>query len=333
MRSSWTFFYSPGRTLLLSILSTIIIGTFLLSLPCAQKGAHSLLDIFFTATSATCVTGLLTIPLDSFTFIGQLIILILIQIGGLGLITLTVFLMSLFIELGLGTQYMAGQVLELDSWKNSRKMITFIIGLTISVELIGTVLIFFTLPSERSLGNTLFLSVLHSVSSFCSAGFYLFRNGFNPLKTDVTFLFITTILMLVGELGFIVWREITERVQSLLYHKRPHHFSLHTKIVLSMTTSLIMFTFLILWFLEHKRSFNDASFLTTFFNILFNAVSYRSTGFTTLAISTVHLATFFIIMVISFIGSSPGSTGSGINNNFCNFYCCNSLSYFRKNVC
>lgn len=120
---------SPGRTVLLSIFLTICIGTTLLMLPAAQHVPISFIDCFFTATSATCVTGVLTIPFDSFTFIGKLIILALIQIGGIGLLTLWLFLISLFVELGIGTHFLIGQVYELTALKNPKRILFLLLDL------------------------------------------------------------------------------------------------------------------------------------------------------------------------------------------------------------
>ena len=306
-----SFLSSPGRTVLISIVATIFIGTFLLALPAAQVLSHSFIDLLFTATSATCVTGLLTIQLTEFTTFGHVIILALMQIGGLGLITLTVFFMSLFVELGLGTQLMAGQVLEIENWKRSKKIIGFIIGLTLTMELVGTVLIFFTAGAQGSIQHSLFLAFFHAVSSFCSAGFTLFPGKMLLFKTNILFLGITTILMLVGELGFITWHEIILYIKSLK-HRRHFNLSLHSKLVLSITGFLVTFSACIIWLLERTHGFSSMTGVQTFANVLFNTISYRSTGFTTLDITTIHLATFFLIMVIAFIGSSPGSTGSGI---------------------
>ena len=109
--------FPPEQIVLFSILLMIGIGTFLLSLPIAQEKPATLLDLFFTATSATCVTGLFTIPIDQFTFFGKVVLLMLIQIGGLGLITMTLFFLSTFMNIGMGTQLIAGTILELNTWK------------------------------------------------------------------------------------------------------------------------------------------------------------------------------------------------------------------------
>ncbi len=307
------FFASPGRTLLGSIILTIIVGTFLLALPIAQKTPHHWLDLFFTATSATCVTGLLTVPLQSFTTFGHIIILILMQVGGLGIMTLTFFFMSLVIKMGIGTQLMAGRLLEIASWKDSKRILGFIISLTFCAELLGTIIFFFLLKSpEASLLHTLFLALFHSVSAFCSAGLTLFPHGMLSFITNIPFLLVTTLIMILGELGFITWYELIAYVKALVLHKRRPHLSLHTKIVLSITTGIVVISGLLLWLLEHTHSFSSLSPLTTLINVLFDTISYRSTGFTTLPLATMQLATFFLIMIISFIGSSPGSTGSGI---------------------
>ena len=162
--------FSPGRIILLSIFTTILVGTGLLALPISQIKPIPLLDLFFSATSATCVTGLFTVPLDQFTFFGKIIMLILIQIGGLGLITLTLFLLSLFVNFGLATQIMAGQILEIDSWKNIRKMLLFIVLITLTVEGIGALCIAATLMNKLPFGQVCFLSIFHAISSFCNAG-------------------------------------------------------------------------------------------------------------------------------------------------------------------
>src|SRR5690606_4994423 len=137
MSNSTRWFHSPGILLLISFIALIIIGTGLLSLPSAQVYPLSFFDVLFTATSATCVTGLLTIPLTAFTFFGQCILLVLIQLGGLGLITMTLFAASFLLELGLSTQLMAGKLLDINGWYNCKKILAYIIIITLIAETIG----------------------------------------------------------------------------------------------------------------------------------------------------------------------------------------------------
>jgi len=311
MSLNYSITHSPGRVLLLSIIGIIIIGTFLLALPSAQIVPHDLIDLFFTATSATCVTGLLTIPLTEFTLFGKAIILGLIQIGGLGLITMTVFLISLFFQVGIKTHLMAGHLLELDNWKNSKRIIAFIATLTFSVELLGALLFYYIIPAQATDDPLWFTALFHAISSFCSAGFSIFPQGMSIFFNNSPFLIITILLIVIGELGFVTWHELTQMAQAS-WERRWFKLSLHSTIVLSYSSMLTCGTIIFLGLLEGATSLADNSFYYTFLNICFNAISFKSCGFTTVSVATFQCATFLLIMVVTFIGSSPGSTGSGI---------------------
>ena len=134
--------FSPSRIILFSMFFTIVVGTLLLALPISRIQPISLVDLFFTATSATCITGLFTVPLHHFTWFGQAVILALIQIGALGLATMSLFVISLFVDMGLATKLMAGQILELNTWHNVRKILIFIFITTILTELVGALCLF-----------------------------------------------------------------------------------------------------------------------------------------------------------------------------------------------
>jgi trk/ktr system potassium uptake protein len=310
-----SFAFSSGRTIIGSFILVVLIGTLLLNLPAAQHISVSFFDCLFTALSATCVTGLLTVPLSSFTIFGQCIILILMQIGGLGVITLSVFFVSLFAEVGLATQQLAEHALELSTWKDTRHLLRFIILLTTCMEIAGTLIIYFLLPHKGL--YALFLALFHAVSSFCNVGLALFPStammapgSLIPFATNIPFLFITALLILVGGLGFITWYELIGYVTSL-HSKRRFHFSLHSKLVFTMSFWLIVMSVLAILLLEQ----NNLALLTIpeqLTNAFFNAVSYRSTGFTTISMNFLTPAMLFFIMILSFIGSSPGSAGSGI---------------------
>lgn len=305
------FSQSPGRLLILSILGIITIGSFLLALPSAQTVPHDFIDLFFTATSATCVTGLLTIPLTEFTTFGKGIILALIQIGGLGLITMTVFLISLFVQVGMKTHLMAGQLLELDTWNNSKKIIKFITLLTFTAELLGAIVLWFIISPEQSNDPLAFTALFHAISSFCSAGFSIFPKGMGIFTHNAPFLLVTMGLLIIGELGFIPWHELA-RAAKAAYQKRWFKLSLHTKIVLYYSSLLTISTTVALWLLEGRTLLTQESPFYAILNTVFNAISFRSCGFTTANIALFQCVTFLLIMVVSFIGVSPGSTGSGI---------------------
>jgi trk system potassium uptake protein TrkH len=303
--------FPPEQLVLLSIVGTICVGTILLALPSAQIKPAPLLDLFFTATSATCVTGLFTIPIDQFSLFGKAVLLLLIQIGGLGIITMTLLFLSTFMNLGLGTQLMAGRILELESWKQIRRTLFVIISVTFLTELLGTVCIFGVLKKSYSFGMALFIATFHSVSSFCSAGITLLEGGMSAYSNNIIMVLITIILMFVGELGFVTWQEISDWFIAKLQHK-TYRFSLHSKIVLYASTILLSCSGIIFWILEHNNILANLSAMQTTINTLFYVISFRSTGFLLTSIGSFHLATILLIMIIAFIGSAPGSTGSGI---------------------
>jgi len=307
---------SPGRMLLLSILGTIVVGSCLLALPYAQKNPLSFMQVFFTATSATCVTGLLTAGLDNFTMFGQFIIFLLMQIGGLGLTTMTFMFFAFFKDMGLSRQWVAGQILDIERLSDVRRMLIFIIAFTGFIELIGALITFIVIRPHYPLPTAIFYACFHAVSSFCSAGLTLFPQGFVQYQTNSTMLITTSFLMFIGGFGFVAWHEILSYIRARLQKKRTAlHFSLHTKLII-MYSFLITFISICLFFvLEYNNTLAGLSFGTQLCNAMFNGISIRSTGFLTVSSSALQLATILIIMVISFIGAAPGSTGSGIKTN------------------
>lgn len=305
-------FFSPSRTILFSISFAIILGTVLLSLPFSQAQPVSLIDSFFTATSCTCVTGLLTVPLDYFSTIGQLIIMMLIQIGGLGLITLTFFVVSLFVNLGLSTQVMAGEMLDLDSWKNIKKILLFIIMLTIIIEVTGAFFIFQTLRHDFPLTKALFYSCFHAVSSFCNAGITPFGEaGMVTYAENYTMLLTTSFLMISGGIGFITWQELIKKL-NIWSKKTRSHLSLQTKIILTYYFFFIATGTFIFWLLERNNTFEAFSHPLQLLNAFFTSVTSRSGGYLTVHADDMQHASVFTMMINAFIGSAPGSTGSGI---------------------
>lgn len=311
MSSSRLAHFSAGRVILFALFCTILVGTFLLSLPIARLRPMSFVDLLFTSTSATCVTGLFTIPLEQFSFFGHCVILGLIQIGGLGVITLTLFILSLFVNLGLATQLMASKLLELESWKNIRHLLLFIVLITVVTELIGAICFFCTFIKMYTPGHAAFLSVFHSISFFCNAGITLFGNNQQIYAHNYALIIISTALMLLGGLGFVTLYELFEYFTQWNGTK-PHHFSLQSKVVLYGALIGISVTALLVYFLEHNHAFILMSPTEKILSSIFQAVSFRSTGLLTLPIANLHLATLFLIMLVGFIGSAPGSTGSGI---------------------
>jgi len=303
--------FSPSKFIFLSIFFTITIGTFLLALPISRTKPVALLDLLFTATSATCVTGLFATPMSSFTTFGHSVILGLIQVGGLGLITLTLFVLYLFVNVGLATQLMAGKLLDMESWTSVKRLLYFIIGFTLFCEISGALVLFSTFKHLYSTSYAWFLSFFYSISSFCSAGMPLLADNMEVYQSDYTILSVMTILMFLGGLGFVTLFEIKDYIWAKL-QKTRHVFSLHSRINLSMTVITIIVCALLICFLEWGNAFTDMNPLLKIITILFHTLSFRSTGWATVPIMDLQRASIFLMMVSTFIGASPGSTGSGI---------------------
>lgn len=303
--------FSPSRMILLSVVFTIIVGTACLALPSARTTFIPLIDLLFTATSAISVTGLLTVPLNSFSLSGQVIILILMQIGGLGLITLTLFTVSLFVDLGLATQVMAGEMLDLENWTGTRRILIFIILLTLFCELFGAIILFQTLKNHYPLDKAIFYSLFQSVSAFCNAGINIIDNGIVQYANDYLMLGTMATLMFIGGIGFITLKELLLRFKPYA-QKTKRLLSLQTRIVLYYMSTLVIINTFIFWLLERDNTFSLMSLPQQILNAFFTSMSSRSGGFLTVYANDMQLASLFNIMINAFIGSAPGSTGSGI---------------------
>ncbi|HJM68365.1 MAG TPA: potassium transporter TrkG [Candidatus Babeliales bacterium] len=306
-----TFMHHPAKLLVLSFLVMIVIGTLLLALPIARLQPISWFDLFFTATSTTTVCGLYTIPIDQFTTFGHVVLFFLMQIGGLGLITMTLFFISLFAKLGFSSQMMAGKLLEVERMPDVNKILVLTCVLSLMIEFIGACFIFLTLKDQYDILPAIGLSIFHSVSAFCNAGISLFPHGMISFSNDPFFLLVTAILILFGSLGFVPWFEIM-KYTGLIKEYGKRNLSLHSRIVLVISVVLILFGTGLFWVLESNNTLAQQSYFVSFVNAFFNASSIRSAGFLSVPFADLHMATIFIIMVFSFIGSSSGSTGSGI---------------------
>ncbi|MEX2438178.1 MAG: potassium transporter TrkG [Candidatus Babeliales bacterium] len=305
--------FSPGRTLLISYIIAIIAGTTLLALPFARTTHIPLIDLIFSAASTTTVTGALTVPIDQFSFFGKCVILFLIQVSGIGFATISFFMMTLFVKLGLSSQMIAGQVLEIDAWQNIKKIIIFIVLSTIFFESIGAAFIFGTIRHHYPFYQAIFLAIFTSVSAFCNAGMSLFPHGMQVYNHNIPFLLLLSFLITMGGLGFTTLYEVfIWSLKKITRKKRAHQLSLNSKIVLKTTMLLISMATIIFWILEHNNTLAGMPLGVSFVNALFTATVDRSAGFSLISINSLQMASLFMILILSFIGSSPGSTGSGI---------------------
>lgn len=303
--------FSPGRTILLSMIATALIGTVLLALPCSHTTPMSIFDIFFTAVSTTCVTGLFTVPTTDFTLFGHFILLILIQIGGIGIITMSLFAFSLFVDFGLARQVMAEQMLEMELKKNLPDLLLFIIKYTIIVEMIGAAALYFTSFSSMPTGQAIFYAIFYAVSSFCNAGITPHHELIKLHDQQIPFMVTIMMLTFIGGIGFITGNDLLNAIIKMTKRER-YRLSLQTKVVLYGTALLTVCTTIGIYLLETPKTLTGYHPCMQLLYSLFDAISFKSAGFLRESISMMHPATVWLMLCIAFIGSAPGSTGSGV---------------------
>lgn len=305
----------PMRTIVLSFLLVICIGTILLWLPISSKTREftNLIDTFFTATSATCVTGLVIYDTYShWSLFGQCIILLMIQIGGLGLVTFTSFFnFAIGKKLGLRSMQLASENVNSNGFNDVKSLVAIIFRISLSLETIGAIVLMTVfVPKYGPYG--IFMSFFLSISAFCNAGFDLLgmEGQFSSLvhyAANPVVMITIMALIVCGGLGFVVWFDI-------LNYKRTKKLVLHTKIVLITTAILITSGTLLVLLLEwaNPATMADMSIPQKFVNALFQSITFRTAGFNTIDISKMHSLTKLVGIVYMFIGAAPGSTGGGI---------------------
>lgn len=318
---------SISFTIITVFLIAIIAGTLLLMLPFSTtNGSIKFEDALFTATSAVTVTGLIVLNTsDCFTLFGKIVILILIQLGGLGFMTFSTLTILL---LGKSISITDKLILENDftsgSYKNIRDMVKKIILLTFSFELIGSIILFFQF-SNLNLGDRIFSSTFHSISAFCNAGFSVFSNNFENYITNPVINFTLMILIISGGIGFLVLNEIYLFISG---KKSISKFTLHSRLVLITSFILIFAGFAIILSEQFINSNNTLSTTERVFTSLFHSVSARTAGFNTLNMNYFAFGSIFVLLILMFIGASPGSTGGGVKTSSAGMV----IAYFRSKL-
>jgi len=302
----------PAQTLVLYYASAILIGALLLAAPFSANGeALSFLDALFTATSAQCVTGLSVVDTGTrLTLFGQGVVLLLIQVGGLGITTFSVYL---FIYLRVGVSARGRWIIHetlmhtpISSWQ---ELIKAIIVLTVLIEAAGTILLSFAFVPRLGLWPGIYSALFHSISAFCNAGFSLFPDSLVDFRDNALVNLTIMGLIILGGIGFLVIREV---VEIGLKKNKKAKLSLHTKIVLVTTAALIVFGTLGIALLESDGVLVGRPFVEGVWTALFQSVSARTAGFNTVDLGTFQVATLFLILFLMFVGASPGSAGGGV---------------------
>lgn len=304
---------NPSLVFFLSFLSISIIGTALLFLPKAHKVDLKFVDVFFTVISATCVTGLSTIDIfQSFTYFGLGIILFLIQIGGLGLITLTTFF-SIFLtgRASVNDTMVMKDLLSEEALGKVGSIIKSITIQTFFIELFGAILLYYFFPDEINITNKdkIFFSIFHAISAFCNAGFSLFPNNLMGIKNNF---FLTVIMLLItfGGFSFPVVNEIYKKI--FTSSKTNFKFSIFSKLVIITSLVLIISGAISYFILEKNFTLKNLSLGDKIFHSIFYSISLRTAGFNTLSISEMGIPMVFFSFLFMWIGASPNSTGGGI---------------------
>ena len=230
----------PTKTLLLSIIAVIVVGALLLSLPISNKRPIEMINALFVSTSAVCVTGLTTVvPIEQFSILGQVILLALIQIGGIGFMTMiSIVLILIGKKLNLSDRILIRESLNQDSFKGLIKLVKRICLYTFILESLGAAILAIRFIPDFGLKRGIWFSIFHSISAFCNAGFDLLgANSMIPYNSDWLVCLTLMLLIIIGGLGFTVWDDIIETIKK---KKKMHNLTLHTKIVLSMTIILLV---------------------------------------------------------------------------------------------
>lgn len=308
---------TPVRLLVLGYLAVIIIGTLLLIIPFASKitGSASFMDALFTTVSASCVTGL--IVRDTYTHwstFGQVVILLLIQIGGIGFMTVVYLLLRLGgRKIGLKERTFMQEAVSAPTLSGMGKLTTTILVGTLACEGIGAFILCFRFVPDFGWGEGIWISVFTAVSAFCNAGFDLCGGKYGEFSSltaysgDPIVCITIPLLIIVGGLGFFVWQDIKNNK----FHVRK--YELHTKLVLIMTAVLVVVPTAIIAVAENTLPWGER-ILSSFFT----AVTPRTAGFNVLPLSgagSVRSVTIFLTIVLMFIGGSSGSTAGGIKTN------------------
>ena len=310
----WLAGSSATQTICSSFLLVIAVGTLLLTLPISSRtGRLGVIDALFTATSATCVTGLVVRDTWSqFSLFGQVIILMLIQVGGLGLVTLTSFFaLAARRRMGFRDLRLLGESVSADGLSKATEVLKIVIKLAAAFEAVGIVLLLFAFVPQFG-AEGVWVSVFTAISAFCNAGFDLFGRfgAYSSLVPYVNNYYVQAVIMfmiMAGGLGFMVWVELAE-------YRKKRRLSLHAKVVLQFSVIFWVGGAVLLALLEwsNPRTMGGLSVPGKIMAALFQSVSTRTAGMNTIDLAACSPISKLLMSVLQFIGAAPGSTGGGV---------------------
>ena len=293
--------------------AVILLGSILLSLPCAAQSGESIgyLDGLFTSTSAVCVTGLVVRDTGTtFSLFGQLVLLVLIQVGGLGFLTFaTMILRMMGRQVSLRERMLIRESMNEDGTAGMEQLIRWVAVSAFSVELIGAVLLSFRFIPMFGVGKGIYYSVFHAVSAFCNAGFDLFGNysSLTGFRGDILVNFTAMLMIVVGGLGFGVLRDLRRRLKG-------GYLRLHTRLVLSAYFALLAagFVFTLVFEWNNPATLGALPFGEKLLAALFHSVTLRTAGFNTIDLAALRPASKLFGSLLMITGAAPASTGGGV---------------------
>lgn len=300
---------SPPSLLALGFLGLILIGSLLLMLPIAHQGDISWLQAIFTATSAVTITGLSVVNVgEAYTVFGQVVIMFLLQCGGLGFMTFAILaVMSLAPKMGLKQQVMAQESIGQTSLKKVSFTIKAVFLYSLFFEAIGTLILTLSWLREYPFSEALFYAAFYSVSAFNNGGFSLFPNSLMSFSGQYLITFTISMLYIIGGIGFLVLMDVKQ-------HRRWRKLSTNSKLILSTILGLNLSAFIVLWLLEasNPQTLGLMSLSDQAVNAWFHATVPRSSGFNSLPMEQMSDASTLVTMFLMFIGGGSLSTAGGI---------------------
>ena len=305
--------FSPYMTILLSFMVVTILGGILLSLPISMRYGKSvkLIDGFFIATSAICVTGLSSIDIGSvYNIFGQMVILVLIQLGGLGVITFTsVIIIMISKKIGYYTKKIVQEDINIDTTFKIEEYVKKVILSVIVIEFIGTVILFFEFIKKFGFLKAVYYSFSYSVSAFCNAGFSLFSDNLYGFKNSFIINMTIPLLIFLGGIGFSTILNCYN-----VLRKKEKRLTSTTKLSIKISIFLVIIGMVAMFILEYsnKSTIGNLSFGQKLEASFFQSVTTRTAGFNTISILGLKRSTSLLFVILMFIGASPGSTGGGI---------------------
>jgi trk system potassium uptake protein TrkH len=302
--------FSPAQLLAVSFLALIAAGTLLLTLPLASQGERlSIIDAFFTATSAVCVTGLIVVDTpNALSLFGQVVVLLLVQVGGLGYMAITTVVgVALGRQLSMQERLTLSEAFNVQTMDGLVRFVFTVLKLTLAFEAAGALILAVHWADDFGPGRAAWYGVFHAVSAFNNAGFSLFADNMIGFRGDWVVNLVITSLVIAGGLGFVVLTEIGRR-------RSVRRFSTHTRLVLNVTAGLLAGTTVLVALIEwhNPRTLGPLGGGEAVLAAWFQAVVPRTAGFNSVDISALAPATLFLMMVLMFIGAAPGGTAGGV---------------------